>query len=79
VTAQTSMVGLVWPASAGFFVRLRGGFVLARAMLTLWRQRSRERQQLALWLSSSQPGFAHDTCISCVEASVEASKPFWRA
>lgn len=57
---------------------LRRGIGGVWATLALWQRRSHDRRQLAMWLSTSGPGFLHDTSIACTDAYQEANKPFWR-
>jgi len=73
-TLDTNLTTLITP----FLLAYRG---MARVVATvaLWRRRAHERRQLALLLSTSPPGFLHDTSILCSHAEVEANKPFWRA
>ena len=64
-------------ATTPFALAYRG---MARMVATvaLWRRRANQRPQLALLLSTSPPGFLHDTGILCTHAEVEVHKPFWR-
>jgi uncharacterized protein YjiS (DUF1127 family) len=67
------------PAVARLFALLHRAMTRMVATIALWHRRAHERRQLRLMLSTSSPGWLHDTSISCTEAEAEASKPFWRA
>jgi uncharacterized protein YjiS (DUF1127 family) len=79
LSVASRMSGSHLPAATSFFVPLHRGMARALGTVALWYRRAHDRRQLALMLSSSSPGFLHDTSILCTEAEVEARKPFWRA
>jgi uncharacterized protein YjiS (DUF1127 family) len=78
MSVASRMSGSDLPAATSFFVLLHRGIARAVATVALWYRRAHDRRQLALMLSTSPPGFLHDTSILCTEAEVEARKPFWR-
>ncbi len=72
-------LGADLPAVTRPFALLHRGMTRVVATIALWHRRAHDRRQLALMLSTSSPGFLHDTGILCTEALEEARKPFWRA
>ena len=48
------------------------------AMLALWRERSRQRRQVARWARMSGESFYRDTSLTRCEVAEETSKPFWK-
>jgi len=77
VASRTSSAHL--PTGTPSFALLWRGMTRVVATIALWHHRAHERRQLRLMLSTSFPGFLHDTGILCTQAQVEAKKPFWRA
>lgn len=78
MSVGSQMLGSV-PAASSLLALLYRGTARVVATVALWHRRAQDRRQLALMLSTSPPGFLHDTSLLCTEAEVEVSKPFWRA
>jgi uncharacterized protein YjiS (DUF1127 family) len=53
----------------------QGFFALLSETLHVWRERQRERRELAQWTDRD----LHDVGLSWSDIAHEAEKPFWRA
>ncbi len=79
MNVESRTLGTNLPTAITPFALAYRGMARVVATVALWQRRAHERRQLALMLSTSSPGFLHDTSILCTEARAEAEKPFWRA